>query len=62
MEGIKTNVTLPEGVCCAYDCGACGWSDPGEKDRSGKIWCTRNHAYYYPWESSSSCSGYFTRK
>mgnify|MGYP000843785496 FL=1 len=62
MKEVKANVKLPEGTCCAYDCKACGWSDPGEKDSSGKIWCTRNHAYYYPLESSSGCSGYFTRK
>lgn len=39
----------------------CGWFEPGG-DSSGKIWCTRNKAYYYPYESSNGCSGYFTRK
>lgn len=60
MEEKKT-VKLSEGICCAYCCGDCGWSEPGG-DSSGKIWCTRNKAYYYPNESSDGCSGYFTRK
>ena len=60
MEQKKT-VKLSEGTCCAYCCGDCGWSEPGG-DSSGKIWCTRNKAYYYPYESSNGCSGYFTRK
>lgn len=46
MEQKKT-VKLSEGTCCAYCCGDCGWSEPGG-DSSGKIWCTRNKAYYYP--------------
>lgn len=45
MEQKKT-VKLSEGTCCAYCCGDCGWSEPGG-DSSGKIWCTRNKAYYY---------------
>lgn len=45
MKEVKANVKLPEGTCCAYDCKACEWFDTGEKDSSGKIWCTRNHAY-----------------
>ena len=49
MEQKKT-VKLSEGTCCAYCCGDCGWSEPGG-DSSGKIWCTRNKAYYYPYES-----------
>ena len=51
MEQKKT-VKLSEGTCCAYCCGDCGWSEPGG-DSSGKIWCTRNKAYYYPYESSN---------
>ena len=49
MEQKKT-VKLSEGTCCAYCCGDCGWSEPGG-DSSGKIWCTRNKTYYYPYES-----------
>ncbi|CCY58568.1 putative uncharacterized protein [Clostridium sp. CAG:632] len=48
-----------KGTCCAYCCGDCGWAEPGDDQR---IWCTRNRAYYYPYESSEGCSGYFTRK
>lgn len=58
----KRNIVIPEGCCCAYCCGDCGWSDPSERDNYGKIWCTRNRAYYYPYESTSGCNGYFTRK
>ncbi len=34
MKEVKANVKLPEGTCYAYDCKACGWSDPGEKVNS----------------------------
>ena len=53
---------LPEGKMCAYCCGDCGWSNPSERDNNGKIWCSKNRAYYYSYESSSGCSSYFTRK
>ncbi len=62
MTKEKKCVKIPEGTCCAYCCGDCGWADPNERDSIGKIWCTRNRAYYYPSESSSGCNGYFTRK
>lgn len=62
MERSKKSVVIPIGVCCAYCCGDYGSADPSEKDSNGKIWCSRNHAYYYKYESSSGCSGYFTRK
>ena len=62
MEKKEKEVIIPEGKCCAYTCGDCGWSDPSEKDKNGKIWCSRNRAYYYPYEGSGTCKGYFTRK
>lgn len=45
MEEKKKCVRIPEGTCCAYCCGDCGWSEPRERDSRGKIWCTRNRAY-----------------
>lgn len=58
----KEVVVIPEGKCCAYTCGDCGWSDPNERDSNGKIWCSHNRAYYYPYESGSDCHSYFTRR
>lgn len=29
----KKCVKIPEGTCCAYCCGDCGWSDPGERQQ-----------------------------
>lgn len=62
MEKENRKVELPEGRLCAYCCGDCGWSEPSERDERGRIWCSRNRAYYYPGESSGNCSGYFTRR
>lgn len=55
-------VEIPEGKFCAYTCGDCGWSDPGETDSNGKIWCSHHRGYYYPYESGSDCNSYFTRR
>lgn len=62
MENKENVVVIPNVKLCAYCCGDCGWSDKNERDNNGKIWCSRNKAYYYPYESSDGCKGYFTRK
>ena len=40
QEKNMKEVIIPEGKCCAYTCGDCGYSDLDEKDRNGKIWCS----------------------
>lgn len=63
QEKAENKVVLPCGKCCQDTCGDCGWSDPGEKDSNGKIWCSKKHEYYYPWEDAyDACGTYFKRR
>lgn len=62
MENEVKQIVIPEGFCCYGTCGDCLWANMNERDSNGKIWCERNRAYYYPYESSNGCSGYRTRK